>query len=99
VNIVTLGWGYVVLMAAIVEACGPQGSILGALVTLLLYGALPIAVLRYISGTAGRRRATAAREAAFRAAAQAAEAGSDGVDPGGGGQAPGEPVAPVGKET
>jgi hypothetical protein len=108
VNIVTLGWAYVVLMAALVEATGPNGSILGAIVTVLLYGALPIAVLSYISG-AGRRRRAARAAASTPAAAGAASApqaagalagervgaGSDGVDPGGGGQAPGEALATV----
>jgi hypothetical protein len=109
VNIVTLGWAYVVLMAALVEATGPDGSLLGAVVTVLLYGALPIAVLSYISGAARRRRA--ARAAASGAGARetvSAEApptaapepgaGSEGVDPGRGGQAAGQPLASVREE-
>jgi hypothetical protein len=106
VNIVTLAWGYVVLVAALVEASGPEGAILGALVTVLFYGVLPIAVLSYISGAGRRRRA--ARAAAGQVSAPpapggSAEAGagaaaSDGVDPGGGGQAAGQPVAPVREE-
>jgi hypothetical protein len=104
VNIVTLGWAYVVLMAALVEATGPDGSLLGAIVTVLLYGALPIAVLSYISGAGRRRRA--ARAAASAPATEGADAaasgrpgaGSDGVDPGGGGQAAGETLAPVREE-
>jgi hypothetical protein len=102
VNIVTLAWGYVVLMAALVEATGPQGSILGAVVTVLLYGALPIAVLSYISGAGRRRRAARAADAAAPEPAPdidgARAAASDGVDPGGGGQAAGEAVAAVRKE-
>jgi len=92
VNIVTLAWGYVVLMAALVEASGPEGSILGALVTVLLYGGLPLAVLSYISGAGRRRRAARA------ASAGPATPTSDRVDPGGGGLPAGEALAPVRKE-
>ena len=105
-NIVTLAWGYVVLMAALVEATGPRGSILGAVVTVLLYGALPIAVLSYISGAGRRRRAARAAAAAAQETGPAsqgapvtpADAASDGVDPGGGGETAGEAVAAVRKE-
>ena len=52
-----IGWLYVVLMMAVVEAVSPQGTVLGAIITLLLYGALPISILMYIGGTPARRRA------------------------------------------
>ena len=52
-----IGWPYVVLMMAVVEAVSPQGTVLGAVITLLLYGALPISILMYIGGTPARRRA------------------------------------------
>lgn len=52
-----IGWLYVVLMMAVVEAVSPQGTVLGAVITLLLYGALPISILMYIGGTPARRRA------------------------------------------
>ena len=55
--IVLIGWGYVVLMMALAEASGPGGSVLGAIVTLLLYGALPMGVIWYIGGARGRARA------------------------------------------
>jgi hypothetical protein len=98
VNIVTLAWGYVVLMAAIVEASGPRGSLFGAAVTVLLYGALPIAVLSYISGASRRRRA--ARTAAATAPDDAIGVDpSDGVDPDRGRQAAGERVAPEREES
>jgi len=106
VNIVTLAWAYVVLMAALVEATGPQGSIFGAAVTVLLYGALPIAVLSYISGAGRRRRTLRAAASAGHGTGPAREtadvagpdAASDRVDPGGGGEAAGEAVAAVRKE-
>ena len=52
-----IGWLYVVLMMAVVEAASPQGSVLGAFFTLLLYGVLPISLLLFIFGTPARRRA------------------------------------------
>jgi hypothetical protein len=94
-TLVAIAWGYVVLMLALVQASGPGGSLLAAFVTLVLYGALPLAVLIYISGGKTRRQAAIARE---RLASDASAAGSDSVDPGGGGQAAAEAVAPEREE-
>lgn len=58
--LVAIAWGYVALMMAAAEALSPQGSIFGALVTLLLYGVLPLGLLMYILGTPGRKRRLAA---------------------------------------
>ena len=85
-HVVAAGWAYVVLMMVLAEALGPGGSVLGALVTLLLYGALPLAIVLYVGGTRARARR--------RRAAQ----GSGDVDPGGGGQAAGDAVAPEREE-
>ena len=85
--IVLAGWGYVVLMMALAEAIGPSGSVLGAIVTLLLYGALPMGLIWYVGGARGRARAR-----------RAAEHASGDHDPGGGGQAAGDAVAPVREE-
>ena len=90
--IVAVGWAYVVLMMVLVEALGPGGSVLGAIVTLLLYGVLPIAIVLYVGGARGRAKARRAAEASERRAA------SGDVDPGGGGQAAGDAVAPVREE-
>lgn len=51
-----IGWLYVVLMMAVVEAASPQGSLLGAFFTFLLYGVVPLVPLMYIAGTPTRRR-------------------------------------------
>ena len=56
-HLVALGWIYVVLMMALAEAISPQGTVLGAFFTLLLYGLLPLALVLYIMGRPGRRRA------------------------------------------
>ena len=87
--IVAIGWTYVVLMMALAEALEPGGSVLGALVTLLLYGVLPLAIVLYVGGA--RLRARARRQAK-------AGVPSGDVDPGRGGQAAGDAVAPVREE-
>jgi hypothetical protein len=82
--LVAIAWMYVVLMMAAAEATSSNGSLLGALFTLLLYGVLPLGIALYLLGTPARR---ARRRAAEGASARA-------LDPDGGGHAPGEPVAP-----
>lgn len=62
--LVAIAWMYVVLMMSAAEAASPSGTLLGALMTLLLYGLLPLSIVLYILGTPGRRRARQAREAA-----------------------------------
>lgn len=64
--LVLIAWMYVALMMAIAEATSPVGSLLGAVFTFLLYGALPMAVVGYIMGSPARRRAMKAQEAAER---------------------------------
>ena len=65
--LVAIAWAYVALMMAAAEAISPQGTIFGALVTLLLYGVLPLGLLLYILGTPGRRRRRRAAEASAQA--------------------------------
>lgn len=90
--LVAIAWIYVVLMMALAEAVSPRGSVLGAVITLLMYGVGPLALLLYILGTPHRRRRRKALEAAASAAERSATA------PDGGGEAAGGTVAPVGKE-
>ena len=96
--LVAIAWFYVVLMMAIAEATSSNGTLLGAIVTFVLYGLLPIALVLYLMGSPMRRRAIKAREAAelqaFRAAA--ATAASDAPDAGS--QPAADAVAPVRKE-
>ena len=63
-----IAWLYVVLMMSAVEAASPQGTVLGAIGTLVLYGLLPLSILIYIMGTPSRRKARKARESALEAA-------------------------------
>lgn len=86
--IVALAWMYVVLMMAVTEAMSPQGTVLGAVITLLAYGVLPLSIVLYVMGTPARKRALKRREAA-----------SAGLQPDGGGHAAGgAPVAPEREE-
>ena len=61
--LVAIAWAYVALMMAAAEALSPQGTLFGAVITLLLYGVLPLGLLLYILGTPGRRRRRRAAEA------------------------------------
>lgn len=95
--LVAIAWIYVVLMMAVAEATSPQGSVLGAVFTFLLYGILPLAIVLYILGTPVRRKRLRAQEAAeMQAAAAATAAASDAPD--GGGHAAGDAVAAERKE-
>jgi hypothetical protein len=51
-----------VLLMAAAEASSKQGTLVGALFTLLLYGALPLSIVLYVLGTPARRRARLAAE-------------------------------------
>jgi predicted membrane channel-forming protein YqfA (hemolysin III family) len=67
-HIVALGWMFVALLMSLVEATSPQGSLLGAAVTLVLYGVLPVGLVVYVMNTPHRRRARRRAEAAAAAA-------------------------------
>lgn len=62
--LVPIAWLYVTLMMAIAEATNSNGTVFGAIVTFVLYGALPVTLVVYLMGTPGRRKAIRAREAA-----------------------------------
>lgn len=84
--IVLIAWLYVAVLMAAAEATHAQGSLLGALVTLLLYGVAPIAIVMYLMGTPSRLRA--------RKQAEAASADDPGLDPDAGGHAATDAVEP-----
>lgn len=54
--LVAIAWLYVTLMMAIAEASSPTGSLLGAVITFVFYGALPLGILIYIWWQVLRRR-------------------------------------------
>ena len=72
--LIVIAWTYVTLMMAVAEATSPTGTLLGAIITFVLYGALPMGILVYILGTPSRKRAIKAREAAEQAAYNAEQA-------------------------
>lgn len=92
--LIVIAWAYVALMMAVAEATASNGTVLGAIITFLLYGVGPISLLVYLMGGPGRRRARLAREQAeLERERQAASA-----QPDAGGEAPADPVAAVRKE-
>ncbi len=95
--LVAIAWLYVVLMMTIAEATSANGTVLGAMVTLVLYGVLPLSIVLYILATPARKRARRARELQ---AQQAWEASRRQPDEGGhaAGGAEGGAVTPVREE-
>lgn len=65
--IVVIAWFYVVVLMAVAEATSSNGTLVGALVTFVLYGVLPLSIVVYILGTPGRRRQVHARNMQERA--------------------------------
>ena len=49
--IVAIAWMYVALLMALAEATSTQGSILGAIITFVMYGVGPLALVMYLIGT------------------------------------------------
>lgn len=66
--LIVITWTYVTLMMAVAEATSPLGTLLGAIITFVLYGVLPMGIVVYILSTPSRKRAIKAREAAAQAA-------------------------------
>lgn len=64
--IVAIGWIYVVLMMAITE-----NSVIAGIMTFLMYGVVPLAIILYLSGAQQRRRNRAsAKKSSMDTAAQ-----------------------------
>ncbi|MEI8171181.1 MAG: hypothetical protein WCG50_16030 [Rhodoferax sp.] len=88
--IVPIAWLYVALMMAVAEANHPTGTVLGAVITFVLYGLGPVALVVYLMRSPARRRAIKAKEAAEWAAAQQTS-----VQPDASRQAAGDAITPV----
>jgi hypothetical protein len=58
-------------MMAVAEATNTTGTVLGGIVTFLMYGLLPVALVVYLMGAPLRRRAIKAQELAELEAARA----------------------------
>ena len=63
--LVAIAWLYVVVLMAVAEATSSDGTLLGALVTFVLYGVLPLAIVALPARArrARRRRARRGRSA------------------------------------
>jgi len=60
--LLAIAWLYVTVLMALAEATAPSGTLLGACITLVFYGLLPLSVLLYIAATPARKRARRMRE-------------------------------------
>jgi hypothetical protein len=101
--LVAIAWLYVVMMMAAVEAASPNGTLLGAFFTLLLYGVLPLSIALYLLNTPARRARRRTQESAALAASAAsarppAAADASAPDPDERRHAPGDTLTPKGEE-
>lgn len=106
--LIVIAWMYVVLMMSVAEATNSTGTVLGALVTFVLYGVAPVLLVVYLMGAPARSKAIKKREAGERArhAASTSAAANPSSTPDAGGHASGSAetvardasVAPVRKE-
>lgn len=72
-HIVAIGWLYVTLMMAVTEE-----SVVAGVLTFLLYGVFPVAIILYLSGSKRRKEMREAeRLAAMEQAREKAARGSD----------------------
>jgi hypothetical protein len=71
--LVVIAWIYVVLMMSIAEATNSTGSLLGAIITFLLYGVGPAALVVYLMGAPARSKAIKKRNAQALARERAGE--------------------------
>lgn len=100
IHLVVIAWLYVAVMMAVAEASSPVGSVLGAVITFVLYGLLPVGIVVYLLATPARKKARRLREAAEEEAAarRAAAPGGSGAPDQGGHPPAGGPVPPVREE-
>ena len=104
--LVVIAWMYVVLMMSVAEATHSTGTLLGALVTFVLYGVGPVALVVYLMRAPARRKAIKAREAAEAGAMAPDSSATDSVTPDAGSHAAsgveaipgGASITPVRKE-
>lgn len=90
--LIILAWLYVTLLMALVEAFSTQGTVMGAIITFLLYGLVPMSLVAYLMGTPLRRKGR--RQAEEASTSQQAMPESVG-QPDAGSHAPGLPEDPA----
>jgi hypothetical protein len=79
--LIVIAWMYVVLMMSVAEATHSTGTLLGALVTFVLYGVGPVALVVYLMRAPARRKAIKEREAAEAGAMATDSSATDSVTP------------------
>lgn len=62
--LVAITWLFIALLMALAEATASNGSVLGAIVTFLLYGLGPVSIVLYVLGTPARKARLRLREQA-----------------------------------
>lgn len=99
--LIAIAWIYVALMMAIAEATHTNGTVLGAIITFVLYGLLPVCLVMYLLGSPMRKKTRKAQALAAQADWDARQASS--LQPDAGSHAPAAPdadgIAAVRKET
>ncbi|OYU31056.1 MAG: hypothetical protein CFE39_10380 [Comamonadaceae bacterium PBBC2] len=83
--LIVIAWLYVTLLMALAEAFSTQGTVLGAIITFVLYGVLPMSLVVYLAGTPLRRKEIRRQETAETPSASAPST----VQPDAGGHAAG----------
>jgi hypothetical protein len=99
--LVAIAWIYVAAMMAAAEAASPNGTVVGAVFTFLLYGVMPLAIVLYLMATPQRRRMRRAKEeseAARESAAGPSEAGQPSDQPDSRNHSAGDAITPERKE-
>ena len=61
--LIVIAWIYVVLMMSVAEATNSSGTVLGAVITFVLYGMVPAALVAYLMSAPARNRAIKKRHA------------------------------------
>jgi hypothetical protein len=61
--LIVIAWIYVVLMMSVAEATNSSGTVLGAVITFVLYGVVPAALVGYLMSAPARNRAIKKRNA------------------------------------
>ena len=74
--LIVIAWLYVTLPMALAEAFSTQGSVLGAIITFVFYGLLPMALVVYLMGTPLRRKAIRRQEEQVRQEAVSSQSDS-----------------------
>jgi Na+-transporting methylmalonyl-CoA/oxaloacetate decarboxylase gamma subunit len=90
--LIVIAWLYVTLLMALAEAFSTQGSVLGAIITFVFYGLLPMALVVYLMGTPLRRKAIRRQEDQARQEAASSQQDST-LQPDAGGHAAALPEA------